>query len=107
MSYTLKGLKAKTAAQLKEIAAGIQHDAVKGYTQMNKDHLIKSICTALNIHMHEHVEVEGLDRSTLKSKIRALKKERDQALKAQDHGKLKTVRHDIKEFKKKLRKAVA
>jgi protein-arginine kinase activator protein McsA len=51
--------------------------------------------------------VEGLDRSTLKSKIRALKKERDQALKAQDHGKLKTVRHDIKEFKKKLRKAVA
>ena len=54
MSYTLKELKAKTAAQLKEIAAGIENEAVKGYTQMNKEHLIKAICAALGIHIHEH-----------------------------------------------------
>jgi hypothetical protein len=35
-------LKHKTVAQLREIAAGIEHDAVKGYTQLNKEHLNKS-----------------------------------------------------------------
>ncbi len=107
MSYTLKELKGKTAAQLKEIAGGIQHDAVQGHTQMNKEHLIKAICTALGIHMHEHVEVKGLDRSGLKIKIRSLKKERDKALAGHDHASLKILRHHIKEYKKKLRKAVA
>jgi DNA-binding IclR family transcriptional regulator len=107
MAYTLKELKAKTAAELKEIAAGIEHEAVKGYTQMNKEHLVKMICTALGIHMHEHVEVKGLDRAALKVKIRALKKERDQALAAEGHPKLRAIRHSIKEYKKKLRKAVA
>jgi hypothetical protein len=106
MAHTLKELKSKTAAQLKEIAAGIDHEAVKGHTQMNKDHLIKAICTALGIHMHEHQEVKGLDRSGLKLKIRSLKKERDRMLEAKDHAKLKTIRHQIKEYKKKLRKAV-
>ena len=107
MSYTLKDLKGKTAAQLKEIAGGIEHEAVKGFTQMNKDHLIKSICAALGIHMHEHVEVKGLDRSGLKAKIHSLKKERDLAIAAKNHEQLKKLRHHIKEYKKKLRKAVA
>ncbi len=34
MAYTFKELKEKTAAELKEIAKGIEHEAVKGYTQM-------------------------------------------------------------------------
>jgi hypothetical protein len=107
MSYTLKELKGKTAAQLKEIAGGIDHEAVKGFTQMNKDHLIKAICAALGIHMHEHVEVRGLDRGGLKARIRSLKRERDRAIAAKDAGLLKTLRHAIKEDKKRLRKAVA
>jgi hypothetical protein len=107
MPYTHKELKGKTAAQLKEIAAGIQHEAVKGYTQMNKDHLIKAICAGLGIHMHEHVEVKGLDRAGLKAKIHALKKERDKVLATEGHPNLHSIRHSIKEYKKKLRKAVA
>jgi len=106
MSYSHKELKGKTAAQLKEIAAGIEHDAVKGYTQMNKDHLIRSICTALGIHIHEHHEEVGVDRSALKSKIRALKKERDKILEGDDRKQLKAIRHRIKEYRKKLRKAL-
>jgi hypothetical protein len=106
MSYTLKELKGKTAAQLKEIAASIENEAVKGYTQMNKEHLIKAICNALGIHIHEHLEVKGLDRSGLKAKIKTLKKERDKVLEARDHKQLKVIRHHIKEYKKKLRKAV-
>jgi len=106
MSYTLKELKAKTAVQLKEIAAGIENDAVKGYTQLNKEHLIKAICAALGIHIHEHHDVKGVDRPGLKSKIRALKKERDKILESTDRKQLKAIRHRIKEYRKKLRKAI-
>ena len=106
MSYTLKELKGKTAAQLKEIAAGIENEAVKGYTQMNKEHLIKAICAALGIHIHEHHDVKGVDRPGLKSKIRALKKERDKILHDSDRKQLKAIRHRIKEYRKKLRKAI-
>lgn len=106
MAYTLKELKLKTAVQLKEIAAGIDHEAVKGHTQMNKEHLIKAICTALGIHIHEHHDEAGVDRSGLKLKIRALKKERAKVLEGGDRKQLKAIRHRIKEYRKKLRKAI-
>lgn len=106
MTYTFKELKHKTAAQLKEIAAGIDHEAVKGYTQLNKEHLIEAICTALNIEMHEHHEVVGLDKKKIKAKIRLLKKERDKALEAHNHEELKKVRTEIKKLKNKLRHAM-
>jgi protein-arginine kinase activator protein McsA len=103
--YTYTDLKKKTAAQLKEIAAGIEHEAVQGYTQQNKDHLIKAICTALHIDMHAHHEVVGLNKAELKSKIKELKKTRDAALEKNDHKKLITVRKEIKSLKNQLRRA--
>ncbi|HEX9934984.1 MAG TPA: hypothetical protein VGB38_07275 [bacterium] len=106
MAYTYKELKHMTAAQLKDIAKGIEHEAVQGYTQLNKDHLIKAICTALNIEMHEHHEVKGLDKGGIKSKIRELKKERAKTIAAHDKKQLAAVRHQIKLFKKKLKKAM-
>jgi len=106
MAYTFEELKTKTAAQLKEIAAGIDHEAVQGYTQMHKDHLLKAICKALGIDEHVHHEVKGLEKSQIKSKIRALKKDRDKALEAHDHKELSAVRRQIKNLKKKLRKAI-
>jgi protein-arginine kinase activator protein McsA len=106
MAYTFKELEEKTAAQLKEIAAGIEHEAIKGYTQMHKDRLLKAICTALEIDMHVHHEVKGLDKSGIKLKIRALKKERDKALEAHDYKKLKAIRRQIKRLKSRLRKAM-
>ena len=39
MTYTHRDPKAKTLAELKEIAAGIEDEAVQGYSQMNKEHL--------------------------------------------------------------------
>lgn len=106
MAHTYEELKHKTAAQLKEIAATIEHDAVKGYTQLNKEHLLTGICTALGIEMHAHHEVKGVDKSGIKSKIRELKKEREKAIEAKDSSKLKAVRLEIKALKKKLRKAM-
>ena len=106
MAHTFKELKHKTAAELKDIAKGIQHEAVKGYTQLNKDHLIKAICTALSIEMHEHHEVKGINKLRVKTRIGALKKDRAKALEAHDHGQLKAVRRRIKTLKKRLRKAM-
>ena len=105
MEHTYKELKKMTAAQLKEVAAGIEHEAVEGYTQLNKDHLIAAICKALNIEMHEHHEVIGVDKTSIKMKIRALKKDRDKALEAKDHKKLKKARKEIKDLKTELRRA--
>jgi hypothetical protein len=106
MAYTFKELKEKTVAQLREIAAGIDHEAVKGHTQMHKEQLLKAICTALGIEAHEHHEVKGLDKSSIKLQIRELKKERDKAIEVHDHKQLKAVRRRIKDLKKKLRKAM-
>ncbi|MBN2030081.1 hypothetical protein JW824_07520 [bacterium] len=105
MDYTFKELKHVTLAELKKIAEGIEHEAVQGYTQMNKDHLLKAICTALNIDMHEHHEVIGIDKSNIKSKIKELKVKKDKILQEHDSKKLKAVRKEIKKLKNQLRRA--
>ena len=53
MDYTFEQLKHKTVAELREIAKGIENEAVQGYTQMNKEHLVIAISKALGIK-HEH-----------------------------------------------------
>lgn len=106
MEYTFHDLKVKTVAQLREIAAGIQHEAVQGYTQLNKEHLLAAICQALNIDMHEHHKVVGLDKTQVKGQIKALKQERSAALEAHDGKKLKEVRKQIKKLKNQLRRAM-
>ena len=105
MPYTFEELKRKNVAQLREFAAGIEHDAVKGYTQLNKEHLLEAICKALDLDMHVHHEVVGLDKTKIKSEIKALKKKRDEAIAAKNHDELKRVRRKIRNLKKTLRKA--
>jgi DNA polymerase III psi subunit len=99
-------LKQKTLAELREIAAGIQHDAVQGHTQMNKDHLLEGICKALNIDMHVHHEVKGIDKTAVKTKIREWKKKRDEALAAKDRKQFRVALDHIHHLKRRLRKAM-
>lgn len=106
MAHTYKELKHKTVAQLREIASGIEHEAVKGYTQLNKDHLVKAICEALNIDTFEHHVAKGIDKTGIKTQIKKLKKQRDTAIEKHDHTELKNIRIHIKSLKKQLRKAV-
>jgi hypothetical protein len=106
MAYTFPELKKKPLAELREIAAGIEHEAVKGYTQLNKDHLLEGLCKALNIDMHVHHEVKGVDKSAIKSKIGEWQKKRDEALAAKDRKKLKVALSHIHHFKHALRKAM-
>ncbi len=104
MEYTFEQLKHKTVADLREIAKGIEHEAVQGYTQLNKEHLLVAISKALGIK-HEHHEVVGVDKASIKSRIKDLKKKRDEAIAAHDHGQLKTVRRTIHRLKRQIHKA--
>jgi hypothetical protein len=104
MAYTYHLLKDKTIADLREIAKGVQHDAVQGYTQMNKDHLLVALCTALNVPFHEHHDVVGIDKPALKAKLRGLKKERDAAIEAGDRKKLREVRAHAHRITRQIRK---
>jgi DNA-binding IclR family transcriptional regulator len=105
MAYTHHELKHKTLAELRDIAKDIQHDAVQGYTQLNKEHLIVAICNALGIEMHEHHDVIGIDKAAIKSRIKELKKKRDAALVAHDHAQLKVARRGIHRLKRRIHRA--
>lgn len=101
---TYEELKHKTLADLREMAKGIEHDAVQGYTQMNKEHLLGAIAKALGIQ-HEHHDVVGIDKSSIKSRIRELKTQRETAIAAHDNAQLKVVRRTIHRLKRRINKA--
>lgn len=103
--YTYEDIKGMTVAQLREVAADIDDEAVRGYTQLHKDELIHAICTALNLQEVVHHEVVGVDKASIKRRIRALKKERDAALQAHDSTELKKVRRQIHRLKRRIHKA--
>jgi hypothetical protein len=105
MAYTHNELKHKTLAELRDIAKDIEHEAVQGYTQLNKEHLVVAICNALNIEMHEHHDVVGIDKASIKTRIRALKVKRDAALAAHNHADLKKARRGIHRLKRQIHKA--
>lgn len=104
MALTLEQLRHKTVAELRELAKGIEHEAVQGYTQMNKEHLLVALSKALGIQ-HEHHSVVGVDKSSIKARIRELKTQREAALAAHDHAQLKVVRRTIHRLKRRIHKA--
>jgi protein-arginine kinase activator protein McsA len=106
MSHTFEELKKKTIDELREIARGLDHEAVHGFTQMNKEHLLPAVCKALGIdsHVHHHAAT-GFDKSSVKARIRRLKADREKALEARDHGQLKQVRRQIHNLKRRIRAA--
>jgi hypothetical protein len=107
MAYTYDQLRGMTVAELREIAAGIQHEAVQGYTQLNKEHLLAALAKALNLDTHTRHKLGGIDKAGVKSKMHELRKSRDAALEAHDHAKLKSVRRELHALRRSLRKAAA
>ena len=104
MEYTFEKLRHMTVAELRDIAKGIENEAVQGYTQLNKEHLVIAISKALGIQ-HEHHDVVGVDKAAIKSRIRQLKQKRAEALSAHDHAQLKVVRRTIHRLKRQIHKA--
>jgi hypothetical protein len=105
MAHTYDELKHKKVAELREIAKGLEHEAVKGYTQLNKDHLLKALCAALGIDAHAHHHAEGIDKAKVKTRIKELKKKRDEILASSDRSGLRPLLREIHGLKHALRRA--
>ena len=108
MAYTYQELHGKTIEELREIAKGVANqEAVQGYSQMNKQHLLPALCKALGIDALEHHAAVGVDKPAIKSKMRALKTERGKALQAHDHDTLKMIRRQMHTLNRQIRAHLA
>jgi hypothetical protein len=106
MAFTLHELKEKTIQDLRDIAKGVENqEAVLGYTQMNKEHLLPVLAKALGIH--EHHDVVGIDKPAIKAKMRELRKQRAAALEAHDSETLRAVRRQLHALNRQIRAHVA
>ena len=85
MALTIEELKHKNIAELREMAKGLEHEAVQGYTQLNKEHLVIALAKAMGIQ-HTHHDVVGVDKASIKKRIRDLKVRREAALTAHNHA---------------------
>src|SRR5262245_35889656 len=103
MSYTFHELKGKSLQELRDIAKDVHHDAVQGFSQMNKDHLLPALCRALGIDAHEHAAIVGIDKPAIKAAMRALRAKRAAALEARDHAALKSVRRQLHGLNRQIR----
>jgi hypothetical protein len=106
VAHTYNELKSMTIQELREIAKGVENqDAVQGYSQLNKEHLLPALCKALGVH--EHHDVVGIDKPAIKAQMRELKKKRDAAVEAHDSDTLKTIRRQIHRLNRQIRAHVA
>jgi 16S rRNA C967 or C1407 C5-methylase (RsmB/RsmF family) len=105
MAHTLtyQDLKKKTIAELRDIAKDIRHDAVLGFTQMNKEHLLPALCQALGIDAREHHVAHGEEKATAHARMHELKKKRQEVIEAGDHAALKAIRREYHHWNHKLR----
>ncbi|HSL22903.1 MAG TPA: hypothetical protein VK886_15330 [Vicinamibacterales bacterium] len=107
MAITYEELKTKTVAELRDIAKDLPHEAVQGYSQMNKEHLLPALCKALGIDTREHHQIVGIDKAAIKAQMRALKKERNEAIEARDSERLHAIRRRIHRLNHQIRSHTA
>ncbi len=107
MAYTYEELKKKTVEDLREIAKGLDSETVKGFTQMNKEHLLPAVCHALgiDIHKHPHHDAAGIQKQAFKARMHAIRDEKQKAAAAGDHAKLKALRREYHHLNRRIRAA--
>jgi hypothetical protein len=106
MAYTFEELRHKKVAELRQVAAELGEEVIQGALQMNKEHLLEAICKALNLEMHVHHKVVGVDKAAIKAEIRKLKKQRDAAIAEKKKDELIKTRRKIRNLKKTLRRSI-
>ncbi|MER3525005.1 MAG: hypothetical protein C4326_13390 [Ignavibacteria bacterium] len=106
MAYSYEQLSKMTVAELRKIAEGIQHDAVKGYSTMHKEKLLPALCTALGIEAHEHHVAQLANKSAIKAEIRRMKAQRDAALQSKNYQEYRKALRRIHDLKRTLRRAM-
>ena len=103
MAQTYEDLRKKTLAELRDIAKELTHEAVQGYSQMNKDHLLPALCQALGIDAHVHHAAHGEAKIAARARLRELRDLREQALATHDHDALKLIRREYHHLNHTLR----
>ena len=103
MAHTYEELKKKTLAELREIAKETPHEAVQGFTQMNKDHLLPALCKALGIDAREHHVAHGAEKTHARARMHELKTRRQEAIQTGDHDLLKSIRREYHHWNHLLR----
>jgi hypothetical protein len=106
-SFTYHELKGKNVGELREIAKGVEHEAVQGYTQLNKEHLLVALAKALNLSTHEHHIVGAFDKPAIKAKIRGLKKDLAAAIGSSESDKVRALRRQIHALNHEIRRHIA
>jgi len=107
MAHTYEELHKKTIDELREMAKGLDHEAVKGFTQMNKEHLLPALCKALGVEMkkHPHHVPVGIDKPPIKARMRELKAAKQKAVEAGDAKQRKQIRRQYHRLNRKIRGA--
>jgi DNA-binding IclR family transcriptional regulator len=105
MPHTYEELKKKTIAQLRDIAKDIQHEAVQGYTQLNKEHLLPALCKALGIDAHAHHAAAVAEKAAVKAKMREIRAQKTKALENGDHDLVRQLRRHYHRLNHSLRSA--
>ena len=102
-----KDLEKMTIVKLREEA--LKFPQIEGVHGKNKEQLVDEIATALGIEKPHTRFTETIvhTKSDLKTKIHALKTERDKLLHDNDHKKLHEVRREMHELKHQIRKLEA
>lgn len=103
MVHTYEELKKKTVAELRELAGALQHEAVQGYTQLNKQHLLPALCKALGIEAHEHHAAIAAEKSMIKAQMREIKGAAEKARDAGDYETLHRLRRQLHSLNHSLR----
>lgn len=107
MAYTYEQLNAMNVTQLREIAQGIDHEAVHGFSTMHKEKLVPALCTALGIEAHKHHTVaRGFNKASVKAEIRALKKQRDSLVPKEKPKEYREILRQIHDKKNLLRRMI-
>jgi hypothetical protein len=105
MAHTYEELKKKTIAELREIAKGIEHEAVQGYTQLNKEHLLPALCKALGIDTHAHHAAALAEKAAVKAKMRELNAKKASAIESGDRDLARQLRRHYHRLNHSLRTA--
>ena len=103
MAHTYEDLKKKSVAELRDIAKDIQHEAVQGYSQLNKEHLLPALCKALGIEAHAHHAAHGEAKAAARARMKELRGKRQAAVTAHDHAALRQIRREYHKLNHKLR----
>ncbi len=98
---TVREIEKMNVPKLKE--AALQYSGrIEGVHGMDKGKLIRALKEINSLPLQEPKRASKIDRTSIKQKIKNLKKERDQAVKMEDRNQLHRVRRRTKALRRNL-----